>query len=106
MAGFNHRWCRILDNPAPEPFESEWRKKPDGTPAIYYHHECSARGCHGKQIVACIMNDYVTGRAGRVSDRRQYVCQAHLDAWLKRHPEAKQRPDCKWDGGKITPAIG
>ena len=97
MAGFNHRWYRILDNPAPESFVSDWRKNPDGTPATSYNHECSARGCHGKQIVACIMNDYVTGRGGRVSDRRQKVCQACLDKWLKNHPGAKQGEDWRWD---------
>ena len=101
MAGFNHRWHRIIGNPAPEgPFESSWQKKPDGTPAIYFNHDCSGRGCHGKQIVAEIIYNYVTGRGGRVSDRRQRVCQDCLDKWLKNHPDAKQSESWRWDSEK------
>ena len=94
MAGFNHRWYKVLDYPAP--IQKEWG----------WDNNCCARQCRGQQVVALAIYDYITGRRGRVSDRRQYLCQAHLDAWLKKNPEAKQGLDLRWNKDKafVEPA--
>jgi len=54
--------------------------------------------CRGKQIVAQIGYDYITGRAGRISDAQKIVCQEHLDKWLKKNPTAKEAvpAEYKW----------
>lgn len=83
----NFRWQKIAA-PPPEKKELTFGTKT----RVYYYPECTWRGCEGKQIVAQITYDYVTGRAGRVSDARKYVCETHLEIWRKKHPEARELP--------------
>jgi hypothetical protein len=45
---------------------------------------CTDRKCDGRpEFIASYR--YVTGKAGRVSSQRRYVCQAHAEAFAKKH---------------------
>jgi len=60
----------------------------DGTKAKWYDNQCAWTGCEGKQIIAEIIYDYITGSKGRWSTNRKFVCKDHLEQWLKKHPKA------------------
>jgi hypothetical protein len=89
----NQRFRKLTDVPAPK--LHVWG---DGTEANWYDHDCGWMKCNGKQIVAQIAYDYVTGRAGRISYAQKTVCQEHLAKWLKKNPGAKESSpaDYKW----------
>jgi len=71
----------------------------DGTLSNFYDYACTWKGCVGQQVIAKIAYDYITGRKGRWSYAEKYVCQKHLDQWLKKNPNAKEIKDLHW--GKL-----
>jgi len=80
----NYRYQKV-NKPAPSHF-----KLFDGTISKSYMDACTWKGCEGQQIVAVIAYDYITGKKGRWSYAEKFVCQKHLDQWLKKHPEAQE----------------
>ena len=79
MASFNHRVFRAIDA-EPERFRN--------SVAELCRHGCNRKtnpgGC-GKPIEFICMYDYVTGRAGNISDSRKGKCQEHAQAFAKNH---------------------
>jgi hypothetical protein len=59
---------------------------------------CSAHNCEEKPVFATRYL-YVTGRAGRVTDRVQYCCRAHGEAFAKKH--GLQMPELSPDPGRV-----
>ncbi len=84
-SAMNHRWRKLLNTPTPE-----LHTYGDGSKAAWCDYECTWAKCHGRQVVAQIGYDYITGRAGRITDAQKVVCQEHLDRWLKKHPTARE----------------
>ncbi len=81
---FNHKYRELID--APGPASTLWQC--GEAQAIYWDNLCrSGKNCHSK-MEAQISSDYVTGRAGRVSNAYKCICREHLDKFLKKNPSA------------------
>lgn len=50
----------------------------------YWSPPCQGRGCYEKPLYVTRYR-YVTGRGGRTTDRIQYACQVHAEAFAKKH---------------------
>lgn len=65
----NHRILLISN--APASVEHLWQ-------------QCSIRGCKAPYLYLTA-SDYVTGRRGRVSWRKRYLCSGHAERWCIQH---------------------
>lgn len=63
--------------------EKHWESINKVSPG-HWSPNCSGRSCEAQPQYASRYS-YVTGRAGRITDRIQYWCPKCAEAWAKRH---------------------
>lgn len=67
------------------PHWNDWSKRETAPPdGLHWVPNCSGRACNEKPVFSTRYL-YVTGRAGRVTDRVQYWCQAHGEKFAGKH---------------------
>jgi len=49
-----------------------------------YWGVCSSPKCQNEAVYIC-KYDYITGRAGRVSTSRRFLCRTHAEKWVQKH---------------------
>jgi len=78
MSSFNHRIARLNG------IDRGWRGAFGETCRHGRNRKRNPDGC-GKPVEFVVMYDYVTGRAGRVTDSQRGKCREHAEQFAKKH---------------------